>query len=204
MTADHFRDATELVLCPLCGAGQGYTLSEGSTPRWWIVSCAACGEDLGECRSDQAHRYGAKLPVRWAGADDHWNYVGAHAQRLRDFLATIRDAGMTAEEAAAHAADALRGATTAQEDPAADVPDGCTPADVAVLRRANHAIAQECHDLSLDLRLARVIATTAMDVLRQIAGMTRRTREQRLAESCVVFLDALSGRQPQAASKNDE
>ncbi|MBT9492863.1 MAG: hypothetical protein IV107_11070 [Paucibacter sp.] len=31
----------------------------------------------------------------------------------------------------------------------------------------------------------------AMDVLRQIANMPRRTREQKLANSCVRFLDAL-------------
>jgi hypothetical protein len=30
-----------------------------------------------------------------------------------------------------------------------------------------------------------------MDVLRQIASMPRRTREQRLAKSCVDFLDSL-------------
>ena len=39
----------------------------------------------------------------------------------------------------------------------------------------------------------RVIAEhlVAMDVLRQIADGQRRTREQRLAKSCVTFLDSL-------------
>ena len=36
-----------LVPCPLCGADKGYTLTDGSTYRWWVVSCAGCGHDLG-------------------------------------------------------------------------------------------------------------------------------------------------------------
>ncbi len=34
-------------------------------------------------------------------------------------------------------------------------------------------------------------AETMETVLRQIAGMKRRTKEQRLAKSCVVFFDAM-------------
>lgn len=37
----------------------------------------------------------------------------------------------------------------------------------------------------------RAAAEQAMKVLRQIAEMPRRTREQRLANACVTFLDAL-------------
>lgn len=36
----------------------------------------------------------------------------------------------------------------------------------------------------------------AMTVLRQIAGMPRKTREQRLTSSCVTFIDALEARNP--------
>jgi phage terminase large subunit GpA-like protein len=102
-----------LVACPLCGAESGYKLSDGSTYRWWYVSCAACGDELGECSADRTHKHGANLPTRWQFADEHWNRVGAHAQRLRDFLVTIRDTGMSADDAAQHAADALRGPNVA-------------------------------------------------------------------------------------------
>lgn len=46
------------------------------------------------------------------------------------------------------------------------------------------------------LRLSRECAAAeqAMSVLRQIASLKRRTREQRLASSCVTFLDALAER----------
>lgn len=29
-----------LVACPMCGAAEGYTLSDGSTYRWWHDYCA--------------------------------------------------------------------------------------------------------------------------------------------------------------------
>ena len=74
---------TPLVACPLCGADSGYTLRDGSTYCWWILSCAQCGEEVGECRADRTHRAGAALPQRWHLADDHWTMVGAHAQQLR-------------------------------------------------------------------------------------------------------------------------
>lgn len=41
--------------------------------------------------------------------------------------------------------------------------------------------------------------STAIDVLRQIAAMKRKTREQRLASACVIFLDSL----PDAPPKPD-
>lgn len=105
---DSSPEAT-LVACPLCGAGHGYTLADGGTFRWWSVRCKGCGQELSECRSDGSTRLGAPKPARWPAADDAWNVAGAHAQRLRDFLVTIRDTGMSAEDAAEHAADALRG-----------------------------------------------------------------------------------------------
>ena len=79
-----------LVHCPLCGAGNGYTLTDGSTYRWWIVSCAGCGHDLGECHADRTLKHGTDKPGRWKWADEHWNEVGAHAQGLRDALETMR------------------------------------------------------------------------------------------------------------------
>lgn len=41
----------------------------------------------------------------------------------------------------------------------------------------------------------------AMDVLRQIADRKRRTQEQRLAKSCVVFIDALRDKRPNPGHK---
>lgn len=76
----------DLVPCPLCGGEKGYALREGSTYRWWYVSCAACGDELGECHADRTHGDGP-LPTRWEHADDHWNAIGAHAQSLRAQLA---------------------------------------------------------------------------------------------------------------------
>jgi hypothetical protein len=46
-------------------------------------------------------------------------------------------------------------------------------------------------ELAAVRRAERASAAQAMDVLRQIASMPRRTREQRLAKSCVDFLDSL-------------
>ena len=78
-----------LVACPLCGAERGYTLSDGSTYRWWFVSCAGCGNELGECHSDRTLKHGADKPGRWEWADEHWNQVGAYAQRLRDAMPNL-------------------------------------------------------------------------------------------------------------------
>ena len=81
----------QLVPCPLCGANKGYTLGEGSTYRWWRVSCADCGGDLGECRSDGRTHFGDTFPERWEGADEAWNEAGAYANRLRQALAVFVD-----------------------------------------------------------------------------------------------------------------
>jgi hypothetical protein len=73
---------TTLTPCPLCGATMGYTLAEGSTYRWWRMSCKACGDDLGECAADRTHKSGADFPDRWPAANEHWNRVGAYASGL--------------------------------------------------------------------------------------------------------------------------
>jgi len=80
-----------LVACPLCGADKGYKLSDGSTYRWWDVYCASCGGAVAECSSDRRTRLGAELPARWPAADEAWNSVGAHANKLRTLLARYRD-----------------------------------------------------------------------------------------------------------------
>lgn len=77
MTSD-----TKLVRCPLCGDDKGYKLFQGSTFRWWSVSCAGCGQEVTECRaafgSTQHTPAGRTLP-----ADAAWNAAGAYADRLR-------------------------------------------------------------------------------------------------------------------------
>lgn len=48
--------------------------------------------------------------------------------------------------------------------------------------------------LMQDELVHRVAAMREMEkVLRQIAGMKRRTKEQRLASACIVFFDAMDG-----------
>jgi predicted RNA-binding Zn-ribbon protein involved in translation (DUF1610 family) len=79
-----------LFACPLCGGDKGYTLRNGSTYRWWIVSCAACGEDIGECAAHRQKAYHAPFPERWGHADEHWNAVGAYAERLRVALRLVK------------------------------------------------------------------------------------------------------------------
>lgn len=86
-----------LVACPLCGADKGYTLAEGSTFRWWSVSCAECGGDVGECRSDMRKHLGGVLPDRCDSADEAWNDAGAYAQRLREALVPPANAHSPAE-----------------------------------------------------------------------------------------------------------
>ena len=71
----------------MCGEAKGYTLSEGSTYRWWDVSCAACGREIGECASDRRTHLGGILPDRWEAADEAWNDAAAHAESLRAALA---------------------------------------------------------------------------------------------------------------------
>ena len=46
-------------------------------------------------------------------------------------------------------------------------------------------------DATIEALYTRPEHEQAMEVLRQIAGMKRRTREQKLANACVIFLDAL-------------
>lgn len=72
-----------LVACPMCGAGKGYSLSDGSTHRWWRVTCADCGRFVDECRSDDRMRLGGILPDRCESADRAWNEAGAYGDRLR-------------------------------------------------------------------------------------------------------------------------
>lgn len=112
-----------LVPCPLCGADKGYTLSGGSTYRWWRVTCADCGREVDECRSDDRTRLGEILPDRCESADEVWNEAGAYADRLRADVAKLQE----------------------------PVPEGCTPTDAAVLRAANHSLAQEVHELKARL-----------------------------------------------------
>ncbi len=47
-----------------------------------------------------------------------------------------------------------------------------------------------------DADILRTERDLALDVLRQIADRKRRTQEQRLAKSCVVFIDALRDERP--------
>jgi hypothetical protein len=58
-------------------------LTEGSTYRWWDVSCKHCGNEIGECASDRRTQAGTMLPLHWPGADAAWNEAAAHAQSLR-------------------------------------------------------------------------------------------------------------------------
>lgn len=73
-------------------------------------------------------------------------------------------------------------------------------------RRGGRSKQQDARAISAAIDVAvRVLARhkPAMDVLRQIADRTRRTQEQRLAKSCVVFLDALA-EQPNAGNNRSE
>lgn len=77
---------SNLVPCPICGADQGYGLSEGSTYRWWIVMCKGCGAEVAECHSDRLTTLGTELPSAWPDADRAWNEAGKHAEDLRQQL----------------------------------------------------------------------------------------------------------------------
>jgi len=61
-------------------------------------------------------------------------------------------------------------------------------------RESRDALHELLTDELLRIEQERARSKQAMDVLRQIAGMQRRTREQRLASSCVAFLDSLDER----------
>lgn len=88
-----------LVPCPMCGADKGYTLTDGSTYRWWSVRCSDCGQEVGECRSSGYAKMKEPKPARDKDADEVWNDAGAYAERLRlvaaEYNAWIRfhDAG---------------------------------------------------------------------------------------------------------------
>lgn len=78
----HERTVGPLLPCPFCGAREGYKLRNGSTYRWWIVACAACGDEIGECRS-RGNRQAPADIGRDEVADEHWNRLAARAESLR-------------------------------------------------------------------------------------------------------------------------
>jgi hypothetical protein len=73
----------ELLPCPMCGGVKGYQLSEGSTYRWWNVTCADCGRTIDDCNSDRRMKFGEPLPEKWPDADYIWNEAGKYAEALR-------------------------------------------------------------------------------------------------------------------------
>lgn len=73
-----------LVRCPLCGASEGYYLIDGS--RWWKVACDACGQVIAEAPSTRDWK---PPPKQCDSADAAWNAAGAHAQSLRDEIASV-------------------------------------------------------------------------------------------------------------------
>jgi len=77
----------ELLPCPLCGKNKGYSLSEGSTYRWWNMTCNGCGRIVDECSSDRRMTTGTPLPERCRNADEAWNDAGEYAESLRQQLA---------------------------------------------------------------------------------------------------------------------
>ena len=80
------NNPTRLFACPMCGADKGYMLRDGSTYRWWLVSCTACGELVAECRSDRNTSLSAPKPARDIVADEAWNTAGQYAENLRNAL----------------------------------------------------------------------------------------------------------------------
>jgi hypothetical protein len=72
---------TALVPCPLCGYSEGYYLREGSTYRWWEVSCRACSDQVSECRADRD--VSLTIECTHPRADAAWNEAGAYAEALR-------------------------------------------------------------------------------------------------------------------------
>lgn len=61
-------------------------------------------------------------------------------------------------------------------------------------RESRDALHELLTDELMRIDRERAAAEHAMNVLRQIASLKRRTREQRLASSCVALLDALAQR----------
>lgn len=81
---------SDLLPCCKCGKSEGYELSEGSTYRWWAMSCKACGEEFGEVRADRAvNLRNEPIPKHWQYADEEWNDANKHAQGLRDRIAAL-------------------------------------------------------------------------------------------------------------------
>lgn len=80
-----------------------------------------------------------------------------------------------------------------------------TPAEAAAILRQHNAWRRDRHEVNQYEMLPPKLIGEAIDVatryitqaveqekvLRQIADMKRRTKEQRLAKSCVVFFDAM-------------
>jgi hypothetical protein len=77
----------KLLPCPMCGNQDGYTLSEGSTYRWWNVNCKGCGRMIDECASDRRTSIGTPLPEHCEIADEAWNEAADYAGKLRQQLA---------------------------------------------------------------------------------------------------------------------
>lgn len=68
----------DLLPCPMCGKSEGYTLRDGSTHRWWMVECAACGRPVDEARA----MYPREMTPRTDAADIVWNEAARYAERL--------------------------------------------------------------------------------------------------------------------------
>jgi hypothetical protein len=79
-----------------------------------------------------------------------------------------------------------------------------TPTESAAILRQHNAWRRHDGDEPMEMQSPRLIgeaidvavkyitqAVTMEEVLRQIAGMKRRTKEQRLANACVTFFDAV-------------
>lgn len=81
---------SELLPCCQCGESQGYNLGEGSTYRWWKMSCKACDASFGEVNADRTVNLNkSPMPERWRWADEDWNASNTHAQELRDRIAEL-------------------------------------------------------------------------------------------------------------------
>lgn len=83
-----------------------------------------------------------------------------------------------------------------------------TPTEAAAILRQHNAWRRDRHEVNqyemqnptligeaIDVAVKYITqAVTMEEVLRQIADMKRRTKEQRLAKACVVFFDAMEER----------
>ena len=119
-----------------------------------------------------------------------------------DFARAVYDIGRAAAKAETAAPVVGRwyfvtndGAATLCVDEA-DARESAAEADIAFPRMAPHRAVQLVPADQLAAAVAAVAANSsehahAMAVLRPIADMPRRTREQRLASACVRFLDAI-------------